>query len=91
MSATSPPTSGTDIWRRTIQPAKRTLDPSAARALLELRLSAHDQRRAGLLAEKAGTGRISAAEAQEVETYRSISTALEFLKSKARRSLAPRR
>lgn len=76
------------IWERAIQPARKSLDAAAARALLELRMSKKDLDRADALATQACTGRLSKADAQELESYRSVGTALEFLKSKARRSLA---
>ncbi len=76
------------IWERTIQPSRKSLDASAARALLELRLSKRDLDRADALAVKASQRALTAAEAEEMESYRSVATALEFLKSKARRSLA---
>jgi hypothetical protein len=74
------------IWQRAIQPSRKTLDEAAARALLEIRLSARDLRRADVLARKAVAGKLSAREAVELENYRSVGAALEFLKSKARRS-----
>ncbi len=76
------------IWERAIQPSRKLLDASAARALLELRLSKRDLDRADVLASKAAADTLSARDAEELESYRSVGTALEFLKSKARRSLA---
>lgn len=76
------------IWERAIQPSRKSLDVSAARAFLELRLSKRDLDRADVLASKAVTATLSDQEAEELESYRSVGTALEFLKSKARRSLA---
>ena len=79
--------SSTAIWQRTIQPSRGTLDPAAARALLQLRLSARDLDRADMLADKASRGELTEAEARELENYRVVGTSLEFLKSKARRAL----
>lgn len=76
------------IWERAIQPSRKSLDAAAARALLALRLSKRDLDRADALAARAGQGRLSKAEQEELESYRTVGTALEFLKSKARRSLA---
>ena len=76
------------IWERAIQPSRRSLDPSAAQAFLALRLSKRDLDRADALAAKAAAGDLAQQEAEELESYRSVGTALEFLKSKARRSLA---
>lgn len=76
------------IWERTIQPSRKSLDASAAKALLKLRLSKRDLDRADALAAKASKGKLSVTETEELDGYRSVGTALEFLKSKARRSLA---
>ncbi len=78
------------IWERAIQPARRSLDSASARALLKLKLSKRDLDRADALAMRAAQGKLSEGEAEELESYRSVGTALEFLKSKARRSLAGR-
>lgn len=76
------------IWERAIQPARKSLDAPAARALLALKLSKRDLDRADALAARAAKKKLTKAEAEELESYRSVGTALEFLKSKARRSLA---
>ncbi|HEY2572449.1 MAG TPA: hypothetical protein VGH65_00225 [Verrucomicrobiaceae bacterium] len=76
------------IWERAINPARKSLDVAAARALLGMKLSRRDLDRAEALAAKAARGKLSVAEAGELESYRTVGTALEFLKSKARRSLA---
>ena len=89
VSSTLPPSLA--IWERAIQPSRKSLDASAARALLALRLSKRDLDRADALASKAAEGALSSQDAEELESYRSVGTALEFLKSKARRSLAPSR
>jgi hypothetical protein len=88
MNTTSSPVSSVAIWERAIQPARRSLDAASARALLGLKLSKRDLDRADALAVKAARGSVSESEAVELETYRSVGTALEFLKSKARRCLA---
>src|SRR5439155_26279502 len=75
------------IWQRTIQPRRSDLEPAAARALLRLKCSRADLDRADELALKAATGQLTAAEERELEDYRTVATALEFLKSKARLSL----
>lgn len=82
------PFSSISIWERAIQPARRSLDVASARALLRLKLSKRDLDRADALAMRAAQGNLSEGEAEELESYRSVGTALEFLKSKARRSLA---
>ncbi|MES2598040.1 MAG: hypothetical protein V4662_22090 [Verrucomicrobiota bacterium] len=87
MSAISATPPSIAIWERAIQPSKKSLDASAARALLGIKMSKRDLDRADVLAAKAAKGALSAKEAEELENYRSVGTALEFLKSKARRSL----
>jgi len=75
------------IWQRTIESKKSRLDPAAARALLQLEFSRADLQRADALAAKARAGSLSTAEERELEDYRAVGTALEFLKSKARLTL----
>ena len=87
MNMLSEKNSSTAIWQRTIQPSRGALDPAAARALLQLRLSVRDLDRADALADKASRGELTEAEARELENYRVVGTSLEFLKSKARRAL----
>ena len=79
--------SSSAIWQRTIEGKKSRFDPAAARALLQLKFSRVDLRRADDLANKARAGTLSAAEERELEDYRAVGTALEFLKSKARLTL----
>lgn len=76
------------IWQRIIQPGRKTMDAAAAHAVLNLRFSKRDLDRADALAAKARAGSLTAEEEQEIERFRTIGSALEFLKSKARRSLA---
>ena len=87
---TDTPSSSVAIWERAIQPARRSLDTASARALLKLKLSKRDLDRADALAIRAAQGVLSEGEVEELESYRTVGTALEFLKSKARRSLAGR-
>jgi hypothetical protein len=86
MALVSNDNSASAIWERTIQPT-RTLPPAAARAFLRLKLSGADLKRVDELAAKARSGGLRQAEEQELEHYRAVGTALEFLKSKARLSL----
>jgi hypothetical protein len=79
--------SASAIWQRTIESKRSGFDPAAARALLRLKFSRADLDRADELAAKARDGRLSAAEERELEDYRTVGTALEFLKSKARLAL----
>ena len=79
--------SASAIWERTVEPRKSKLSPAAARALLQLKLSRADLRRADELAAKARAGNLAETEERELEDYRIVGTMLEFLKSKARLSL----
>ncbi len=79
--------SASAIWQRTIETQTSELDPDAARALLRLKFSPADLDRANELAAKARAERLTAAEERELEDYRAVGTALEFIKCKARLSL----
>jgi hypothetical protein len=87
MTALAKPSSSLAIWERAIQPSRRSLDEASARALLGIKLSKRDLDRADALAVLAAKGKLTNAEAEELESYRTVGTALEFLKSKARRTL----
>ena len=75
------------IWKRAIEPEAGTLPREEARAILRLRLAEADLDRADNLAAKARAGRLTRRERQQLENYLTIGSVLEFLKSKARRSL----
>ncbi len=75
------------IWKRTIQPETGDLPPAEARAILRLKLSTQDLDRADELSAKAREGTLTPEEESELETYLTVGSALEFLKSKARLSL----
>lgn len=75
------------IWERAIQPNRGKLSASAAQGLLAIGMSKKDLDRADVLAQKSARGELTKAEASELEDYRVIGTALEFLKSKARMAL----
>jgi len=75
------------IWKRTIEPEAAGLDAPEARALLRLKLSPQDLKRADALAAKARGGRLTTNEEQELDDCLAVGSALEFLKSKARTSL----
>ena len=87
MSTTIAESSAVEIWKRTIEPEAGTLEPAEARALLRLKLSGPDLDRADALVTKARAGQLTPTEKQELDNYLVIGSALEFLKSKARRSL----
>lgn len=77
----------TQIWRRTIRPEIGDLSPTAARELLQLRLSDSDAKRVEELSAKAKNGSLTGQESIELETYMNVGRALEFIKFKARLSL----
>ena len=87
MTALAKPTTSVAIWERAIQPSRRSLDEASARALLGIKLSKRDLDRADALAARAAQGKLTKVEADELETFRSVGAALEFLRSKARRTL----
>lgn len=75
------------VWQRAIAPDAGQFDPAVARIFLELHLAPQDLDRADTLAAKARQGALSQDEDRELESYLTVSSALQFLKSKARRSL----
>ena len=85
---TSSEISEAEIWRRTIQPENGDLSAVAAREWLRLRLSKEDVARVQELSAKANAGTLTTAEQRELENYLNVGSVLEFLKSKARLSLA---
>jgi hypothetical protein len=87
MSAVMTEGSAVGIWKRAIEPAAGTLPPAEARALLHLKLAEADLDRADALAAKARAGELTQEEERELDNYLTIGSVLEFLKSKARRSL----
>jgi hypothetical protein len=78
----------TEIWSRAIQPEAGDLSAAAAHELLRLRLAADDQVRVRELSSKANAGVLNPTETQELDYYLNVGRALEFLKAKARLSLA---
>jgi len=87
MSAVISESSAVAIWKRAIDPGNGTLPPAEARAMLRLKLAEADLDRADALAAKARAGRLTPEEDRQLNNYLSIGSVLEFLKSKARRSL----
>jgi len=87
MSAAITGESAVAIWKRAIEPEAGTLSPEEARAILRLRLAETDLDRADALVAKARAGRLTQREQQQLDNYLTIGSVLEFLKSKARRSL----
>ena len=86
MSAVANEQSTVAVWKRAILPENGDLSPEEARAILRLKLANEDLDRADELAAKARLGALSPEEERELDIYLSVGSALEFLKSKARRS-----
>ena len=76
-----------EIWSRTIEPESGSLSPEAARALLELNLSAADCERVNELSAKEQEGALTSAEGRELDNYLNVGRTLELMKAKARLSL----
>jgi hypothetical protein len=87
MSTVISESSAVAIWKRAIDPEAGTLPPAGARAMLRLKLAEADLDRADVLAAKARAGRLTPEEHRQLDNYLTIGSVLEFLKSKARRSL----
>ena len=75
------------IWKRAIRPEAGSFSPADAKAMLRLKLAQADLERADALAAKARAGKLSPKEEQQLDNYLAVGSVLEFLKSKARRSL----
>lgn len=89
-STVSTPPTEIDIFRRIVDAEQTALSAEAAKSLLELRFSPRDQRRMDHLAEKNRSGRLSAMEEQELESFIRAGQLLGILQSKARQSLKTR-
>lgn len=76
-----------EIWRRTIRPEVGDLAPEEARVLLRWSLSPADRDRVRDLSGKASEGLLTPDESDELDSYLTVGSALEFLKAKARLSL----
>ena len=75
------------VWQRAIAPDAGRFDPLVARIVLEFHLAPQDLDRADALSAKARHGTLTADEDRELQSYLTVSSALQFLKSKARRSI----
>ncbi len=79
-----------DVFSEMITPDGGDFPPEAARALLDLTLSAKAITRMNELAEKNRLDAISATEKEEMEKYRRAGNFLSVIKAKARLSLSKR-
>ena len=78
---------GADIWARTVKPEQGDLAPDTARFFLSLQLASTDTRRLGELSAQSRAGSLTAEETRELDRYLDMGWFLDFMKSKARRSL----
>jgi len=76
-----------EIWARAIRPELSDLSPEAAQGLLQVGLSDSDRHRVTELSAKANAGSLTEDEAEELDEYLNIGSALEILKAKARLAL----
>ena len=77
----------TAILTRAIQPRKRDLPVSAARALLRIELDPHDRRRLHELLVKNQEDRLTTAERGELDSHLHVGLLLDLLQAKARAAL----
>ena len=80
-------TSEVAIFGRVLEPDQATLDPAAARAILNLDFKQTDKDRMSALLAKAKKGSLTADEQVEIDNYERVGHMLSLMKSKARRSL----
>jgi hypothetical protein len=88
MSTTETNTMEAEVLSRIIAPDEGTLNPEAARSILQFEFPQADVARMQELAEKNRQGTIAEFERDQMQAYMRIGTMLSLLKSKARRSLA---
>lgn len=83
---------GTAMLEQLAELKAESLSPQTARKLLELHFRDADQRRVGLLSEKANEGTLEPTERRELEEYIRVADLLAVLQARARRALekAPR-
>ncbi len=75
------------ILRRLLDPENGELSPEAARFFLHLDFPQWDHDRMAELAAKAGTGKLTRDEQEELNEYGRVGDFLAILQSKARKSL----
>lgn len=79
--------SGAAILGRIVHPSEATLNPEAARAILDLSFDPDDQARVSALLEKNQQGALHPEERAELDEYLQVDAFLSILQSKARLSL----
>lgn len=75
------------ILTRLIAPAAATLSPEAARSILDLAFDRQDLTRMNSLAKKNQSGKLTAAEEADFESYLRVGRFLALVQAKARHSL----
>lgn len=75
------------ILARIIEPEQGDLSEAAAKAILQFRLTEADRNRVNELAASARAGTLTEEERSELDDYERVTALIEFLQSKARRSM----
>lgn len=75
------------LWERAIAADSGDLEPAVAKAILGIKFSEADQKRAHELAQKNQNGTITADEKSELNAFGHVGLIISILWSKARRSL----
>jgi hypothetical protein len=81
------PNCDVSIMARIIQPERGDLSLAAARAILKFKFDDSDHDRMHELLEKARAGRLTAAEANEMDDYERVGHLLDLMHSKARKAM----
>ena len=76
-----------NIWLRALPPDIERLTPQAAKALLQMKFRRRDVERINRLCARAGRGKTSEAERDELDLYIKLGNVLTLLHSKARIAL----
>lgn len=77
-----------EIFGRALAPDHGDWSPDIARAIMTISLSPQDRERMNRLATKAREGNLSCDEELEIESYRQVSRLIEWMRAKARISIA---
>ena len=77
----------TSLWKRVMTPGLNDLNPAAARVFLKMRFNQRDRRRIHALSMLAQRGRLTEAQAAELDMYLHLGSILGILHSKSRMAL----
>jgi hypothetical protein len=87
MSRTKKPLTEADILSDAIQPGRADLSKATAKALLDLRFSATQEKRLGRLLDKNNAGTLTDGDRLEMERYVRVGNMISLLQAKARLTL----